>query len=119
MFGFKGLVALIAIVSLAIGGLVAYVDDRGDDGNAEGASASGQAGDAANFVIPDGIQQQLPEGFQIPPEVQQALQQRLEQGLIPGGAGFFSNPDGSFDFSAAPGDFGGRFQGFAPGGDGN
>ena len=119
MLGFKSLVALIAVVSLAIGGLVAYMDDRGDDGNVVGASGPGQAGDAADFLIPDEIRQQLPEGFQIPPEVEQALRQRLEQGLIPPEVQqAFLN--GEFDFSAAPEGFGGgRFQQFAPGGDGN
>ena len=118
MFGFKSLIAMAAVLSAVAGGLVAYVYEDDGDSSVAQASASDSSGEDAGFAIPDEIRQRLPEGFQIPPDIEATLQQRFEHGQIPGGAGFFANPDGSFDFSAAPGGFGGQPGQFGPG-DGN
>jgi len=108
VFGFKSFIAVVAMVAAVAGGLFAYVYE-GDDAPTVGASAPESTGEDTGFVIPDEFRQRLPEGSQIPPEVEAALRQRIEQGLIPEGGGFYAAPDGGFDFSAAPGDSGGGF----------
>jgi uncharacterized membrane protein len=95
VFGFKSLTAVAAIVAAVAGGLVAYVYE-GDPAPVVTVSAPESTGEDAGFVVPDEFRQRFAEGFQISPEVEAALQQRIEQGLIPEGGGFFPAPDGGF-----------------------
>lgn len=122
LFGFKSVVVVVAVIAATGGGLLSYMND-GDDGNGVQASVPASTGDTTEFVIPDEIREQLPAGFEIPPEIRQALQQRLDQGLPlipPEIQQAFSGPDGTFDLNAARERFeSGQFPGFPPGGTGN
>ena len=98
MFFLKGLIALVAVVSVISGGVVAYVYFGGDDSpDFQLPTLSVTNDDVPHDIDPSS----MPDGgILIPPNIQEQLDR--DEGLLPFqlGTGIRVNPGGSTDFSA-------------------